>query len=90
MEYDVKKIKKLINENSKIAVICGGPSSEREISLRSGKNVLDALKRLGYKNAELIDINKNIAQVLLEKKIEVVYNAMHGRFGEDGCMQGLL
>ena len=90
MEYDVKKIKKLINENSKIAVICGGPSSEREISLRSGKNVLGALKRLGYKNAELIDINKNIAQVLLEKKIEVVYNAMHGRFGEDGCMQGLL
>ena len=90
MEYDGKKIKKLINENSKIAVICGGPSSEREISLRSGKNVLGALKRLGYKNAELIDINKNIAQVLLEKKIEVVYNAMHGRFGEDGCMQGLL
>ena len=90
MEYDVKKIKKLIDEDKKIAVLCGGPSSEREVSLRSGKNVFEALKRLGYKNAELIDIDKNIAQVLQEKKIEIAYNAMHGRFGEDGCVQGLL
>ena len=90
MEYDVKKIKKLIDENKKIAVICGGPSSEREISLRSGKNIFEALKKLGYKNVELIDIDKNISKVLIDKKIEVVYNAMHGRYGEDGCIQGLL
>ena len=87
MGYDVKK---KIDENAKIAVLCGGPSSEREVSLRSGKNVLAALQRLGYKNAELIDIDKNIAKTLSEKKIEVAYNAMHGRFGEDGCIQGLL
>ena len=90
MEYDVRKIKKVVDVNKKIAVICGGPSSEREVSLRSAKNVFGALKRLGYSNVELIDIDKNIAQTLLERKIDIVYNAMHGRFGEDGCMQGLL
>src|SRR5699024_1079754 len=90
MEYDIKKIRKVVDINKKIAVLCGGPSSEREISLRSAKNVLATLKRLGYENSELIDIDKNIAQVLLEKKIDIVYNAMHGRFGEDGCLQGLL
>ncbi len=87
MEYDVKKI---INNDKRIAVLCGGPSSERDISLRSGKNIFEALKRLGYKNVELIDIDKNIADTLRSKNIEVVYNAMHGRFGEDGCIQGLL
>ena len=45
---------------------------------------------MGYKNVELIDIDKNISKVLIDKKIEVVYNAMHGRYGEDGCIQGLL
>ncbi len=87
MGYNVKK---KIDENAKIAVLCGGPSSEREISLRSAKNVLAALKRQGYENAELIDIDKNIAKTLLDKKIDIAYNAMHGRFGEDGCIQGLL
>lgn len=87
MGYDVKK---KIDENARIAVLCGGTSSEREVSLRSGKNVLSALQRLGYKNAELIDIDKNIAKTLSDRKIEVAYNAMHGRFGEDGCIQGLL
>ena len=87
MGYNVKK---KIDENAKIAVLCGGPSSEREISLRSAKNVLAALKRQGYENAELVDIDKNIAKTLLDKKIDIAYNAMHGRFGEDGCIQGLL
>ncbi len=87
MEYDVKKI---IDENKKIAVLCGGPSSEREVSLRSGKNIFEALKRLGYKNVELIDIDKNIAATLRAKNIEVAYNAMHGKYGEDGCIQGML
>lgn len=87
MECDVKKI---IDTDKHIAVLCGGPSSERDVSLRSGKNVFEALKRLGYKNVELIDIDKNIAQILLEKKIDIAYNAMHGRYGEDGCVQGLL
>lgn len=87
MGYNIKKI---IDTNAKIAVLAGGPSSEREVSLRSGTNVLNALKRLGYSNTELIDIDENIAQTLRTKNIEVAYNAMHGKFGEDGCIQGML
>lgn len=79
-----------IDKNAKIAVLCGGMSSEREVSLRSGKNCIAAMHRLGYKNAELIDIDKNIANVLLEKNIEIAYLALHGKYGEDGCIQGLL
>ena len=90
MEYNVGKIKKVVNENAKIAVLCGGPSSEAEVSRRSGKNVLKALHNLGYANAELIEADKNIAITLQEKNIDVVYNAMHGRYGEDGCIQGML
>lgn len=76
--------------DTKIAVLCGGLSSEREISLRSGKNVFEALKRLGYTNAELIDVDKNIGKTLIEKDIKVAYNALHGKYGEDGCIQGTL
>lgn len=76
--------------DKKIAVLYGGLSSEREVSLRSGKNVYEALKRLGYKNVELIDVDKNLANNLIEKKIEVAYNALHGKYGEDGCVQGIL
>ena len=76
--------------DTKIAVLCGGLSSEREVSLRSGKNVFEALKRLGYKNIELIDVDRNVAKVLIEKNIKVAYNALHGKYGEDGCIQGTL
>lgn len=76
--------------DTKIAVLCGGMSSEREVSLRSGKNVLEALKRLGYKNAELIDVDRNAAKTLIDKDIKVAYNALHGKYGEDGCIQGTL
>ncbi len=78
----------LVNKNSKIAVLCGGLSSEREVSLRSGKNCLAALHRLGFKNAQLVDVDKNIAQTL--KGFDIAYNALHGKYGEDGCIQGLL
>lgn len=87
MGYDVKQ---KIDTNAKIAVLMGGPSSEAEISRRSGKNVFKALQNLGYKNAELIEVDENIAATLRTKNIEFVYNAMHGRFGEDGCIQGML
>lgn len=87
MGYDVKK---KIAPETKIAVLWGGPSSEREVSERSGKNVLKALKNLGYKNVELIDVSADTPKALKDKGIEVVYNAMHGRFGEDGCVQGML
>ena len=79
-----------IDKNCNIGVLYGGMSAEREVSLRSGKNVFDALRRLGYKNLTLIDVDKNIADKLKEAKIEICYNALHGRYGEDGCIQGLL
>lgn len=79
-----------LTKNTKIGVLCGGLSSEREVSLRSGKNCLAALKRLGYENSEIIDVGRNIANVLQEKQIEIAYLALHGKYGEDGCIQGLL
>ena len=85
----MKKLLK-INKNTKIGVLCGGMSNEREVSLRSGKNCFEALKRLGYQNTEMIDVDKNIAKTLIEKNIEVAYIALHGKYGEDGCIQGLL
>ena len=76
--------------DKKIAVLCGGLSSEREVSLRSGKNVFEALKRLGYKNTQLVDVGKDIAKVLIDGNYKVAYNALHGKYGEDGCIQGTL
>ncbi len=81
---------KKYSEDTKIGVLCGGLSSEKEVSLRSGKNVYEALKRLGYKNAEMIVVDENISEKLKESKIEVAYNALHGKYGEDGCVQGIL
>ena len=84
------KVNKLIPLTTKIGVLCGGMSSERDVSLRSGKNCYEALQRLGYKNAEIIDVDKNIAKNLIEKDIQLAYIALHGKYGEDGCIQGLL
>ena len=79
-----------LTKNSKIGVICGGISSEREISLRSGQNCFNALKRLDYKNILLVDI-KSIEDLLnLKNKIEVAFLITHGKFGEDGGIQGIL
>lgn len=83
-------IKSKMSPSTKIGVLYGGMSSEREVSLRSGKNCFEALKRLGYTNVELIDVDKNIAKNLIENNIEIAYIALHGKYGEDGCIQGLL
>ncbi len=86
----MENIKATIDKNAKIGVLCGGMSSEKEVSMRSGKNCFDALKRLGYNNAELIVVDENIANTLKEKQIKYAYIALHGKYGEDGCIQGLL
>ena len=80
-KYDLK---------TKIAVLALGLSSEREVSLRSGKNVAAALQRLGYKNAQLVEVDENIAEKLKKGNYDVAYNALHGKYGEDGCIQGIL
>ena len=79
-----------LNKNSKIAVLYGGMSAEREISLRSGKKVYNALLEQGYKNSVLVDVNPNVAQTLADGGFEFAFNVLHGRYGEDGCIQGLL
>lgn len=79
-----------IDKNAKIAVLAGGMSSEKEVSMRSGKNCFNALKRLGYENSELVVVDENIAQVLKDGKFDYAYNALHGKYGEDGCIQGIL
>jgi len=76
-------------KNKKIAVLCGGTSSEREISLISGKAVYKAIKKLGL-NVVLIDVNKNIAEKLKKEKIDIAYITLHGTPGEDGTIQGML
>jgi len=73
----------------KIAVLYGGVSSEREISLRTGRAVLTALSRCGY-NAVGIDADRDLAAKLVAAGAEVVFIALHGRHGEDGTVQGLL
>jgi D-alanine-D-alanine ligase len=73
----------------KIGVLLGGRSSEREISLRSGEAILRSLKRMGYR-AVPIDVDTGLPEVLKREGIEVAFIALHGRFGEDGTVQGLL
>jgi D-alanine-D-alanine ligase len=73
----------------KIGVLMGGLSAEREVSLQSGENVYRALLNRGY-NAIKIFVDRDIDLVLRQTSVDVVFNALHGRYGEDGCIQGLL
>ena len=76
-------------QNMTVAVLMGGWSAEREISLISGTKCAEALNRVGFK-VEPIDVKRDIAGVLSKLKPDVCFNALHGRWGEDGCVQGLL
>src|SRR6201994_5027871 len=72
-----------------VAVLLGGLSSEREVSLVSGKACADALERLGARVTR-VDAGRDLAQVLAKLAPDVVFNALHGEWGEDGCVQGIL
>ena len=72
-----------------VAVLMGGWSAEREISLRSGKACADALERQGFRVSR-IDVGRDIALVLAATAPDVVLNVLHGRPGEDGTIQGIL
>ena len=65
-------------------------SNEREVSLRSGKNCFNALKRLGYENTVLIDVSENLVNDIKLNQVEIAFLCLHGRYGEDGTVQGLL
>src|SRR6266545_4577683 len=72
-----------------VAVLMGGLSAERAISLRSGEACAKALEEEGFAVTR-IDVGHDVAQVLASVKPDVAFNALHGRFGEDGIMQGVL
>jgi len=76
-------------KGKKVGVLMGGRSSEREISLRTGEAVAGALRRRGY-TVVAIDVDRNLARRLEEEGVEVAFVALHGRWGEDGTVQGLL
>lgn len=71
----------------KIGVICGGISSEREISLKTGQGIYSALTELGY-NADFIDFKGE--DISAFKNIDIAFLALHGKYGEDGTVQGVL
>jgi D-alanine-D-alanine ligase len=72
-----------------VAVLMGGWSNERPVSLMSGNGVADALEKLGYQVSR-VDMDRNVAQVLAALRPDVVFNALHGVPGEDGSVQGML
>lgn len=72
-----------------VAVLKGGMSAEREVSLTSGAAVEKALVALGHK-VTAIDVSPRVVEDLQKAKPDVVFNALHGRYGEDGCIQGML
>lgn len=76
-------------KNKKIGVLMGGLSAEREVSLKSGAAVHKALLARGYR-AVAIDVGRDLATRLAEEEIEAAFVCLHGRYGEDGAVQGLL
>ncbi|MBL9019789.1 MAG: D-alanine--D-alanine ligase [Myxococcales bacterium] len=76
-------------QSRKIGVLLGGLSSEREVSLRTGEAVLAALRERGH-DAIPIYVDRDVDVALRQEKIDVAFIALHGRWGEDGCIQGLL
>ncbi len=75
---------------TRVGVLMGGTSSEREISLRSGRAVAEALKRRGHEVVALDLTGRNWARQIEDAGIDVAFIALHGTLGEDGCVQGLL
>ncbi len=75
--------------SNRIAVLKGGPSAEREVTLVSGHECATALREEGFEVVE-IDAGDDLCAMLSSARPDVVFNALHGRWGEDGCVQGLL
>ncbi len=77
------------SDSPRIAVLKGGPSAEREVSLVTGRECARALREEGFDVVEL-DAGPDLAALLRAQRVDVAFNALHGRWGEDGCVQGLL
>ena len=76
-------------KSKRITVLCGGRSRERDVSLRSGQRVFDSLKKQGYDVIRL-DLEDDLISRLKKEKVEIVFIMLHGQFGEDGTVQGML
>ena len=72
-----------------VAVLMGGRSAEREVSLVSGRECARALRQAGYRVVE-VDCDRDLSERLVQLQPSVAFNALHGRWGEDGCIQGVL
>ena len=72
-----------------VAVLMGGISAERDVSLNSGAACAKALADQGFQVTE-VDVDRNVGQVLADLRPDVAFNALHGPFGEDGIIQGVL
>ena len=79
-----------MNRELHVVVLMGGWSSEREVSLMSGKGVAEALRARGWSRVSELDMGRDVAERLGELKPDVVFNALHGHPGEDGTVQGML
>ena len=79
-----------MNKDLHIVVLMGGWSSEREVSLTSGRGVAAALRERGWQHVTELDMDRDVAARLSELKPDVVFNALHGTPGEDGTVQGMM
>ena len=79
-----------MNKDIHVVVLMGGWSSEREVSLTSGRGVAEALRGRGWSNVTELDMDHQVARRLAELKPDVVFNALHGTPGEDGTVQGMM
>jgi D-alanine-D-alanine ligase len=79
-----------MNKDLHVVVLMGGWSSEREVSLTSGKGVAAALRERGWSNVTELDMDRDVAARLSELKPDMVFNALHGTPGEDGTVQGMM
>lgn len=79
----------MVEKSKKIGVLMGGMSAESEVSLRSGQSVINALKNLGYSYA-IINPDRSLADQIKEKNPDIIFNALHGTYGEDGAIPGML